>query len=98
MEGWVAEMYEKTMKREIYRSKRIPRDPDKVDESYNYIRQREQQYEDMVIEAEIVQNANASPIQLPEEPESKHIESATAEQPTVEEAEEMDGFDANPDF
>ena len=98
MEGWVAEMYEKTMKREIYGSKRIPRDPDKVDESYNYIRQREQQYEDMVIEAEIVQNANASPIQLPEEPESKHIESATAEQPTVEEAEEMDGFDANPDF
>ena len=98
MEGWVAEMYEKTMKREIYGSKRIPRDPDKVDESYNYIRQREQHYEDMVIEAEIAQNANASPIQLPEEPESKHIESAAAEQPTVEEADEMDGFDANPDF
>ena len=98
MEGWVSEMYEKTMKREIYGSKRIPRDPDKVDESYNYIRQREQQYEDMVIEAEIVQNANASPIQLPEEPEPKHIESAAVELPPVEEAEAMDDFDANPDF
>jgi recombination protein RecT len=98
LEGWVSEMYEKTMKREIYGSKRIPRDPDKVDESYNYIRQREQQYEDMVIEAEIVQNANASPIQLPEEPEPKHIESAAAELPPVEEVEAMDDFDANPDF
>lgn len=98
LEGWVSEMYEKTMKREIYGSKRIPRDPDKVDESYNYIRQREQQYEDMVIEAEIVQNSNASPIQLPEEPEPKHIESAAVELPSVEEAEAMDDFDANPDF
>ena len=101
MEGWVAEMYEKTMKREIYGSKRIPRDPDKVDESYNYIRQREQQYEDMVIEAEIVQNANVSPIQLPEGAESKSIEDAASEHLPVADkdgADAPDEFDANPDF
>lgn len=70
LEGWVPEMYEKTMKREIYGSKRIPRDPDKVDESYQYIRQREQQFEDLVIEAEVSDLGNRTPITLPEEPEA----------------------------
>ncbi len=68
MEGWLPEMFEKTMKREIYGSKRIPRDPDKVDESYQYIRQREQQFEDLVIEAEVVENGNRAPVILPEAP------------------------------
>ena len=68
LEGWLPEMFEKTMKREIYGSKRIPRDPDKIDESYQYIRQREQQYEDIVIEAEVAQNGNGAPIVLPENP------------------------------
>lgn len=65
LEGWVPEMFEKTMKREIYGSKRIPRDPDKVDESYNYIRQREMQYADIAIEAEVIGNANGTPLTLP---------------------------------
>ena len=56
------------MKREIYGSKRIPRDPDKVDESYQYIRQREQQFEDLVIEAEVIENGNRAPVILPEVP------------------------------
>ena len=70
LEGWLPEMFEKTMKREIYGSKRIPRDPDKVDESYQYIRQREQQFEDLVIEAEVSDLGNRTPITLPEEPEA----------------------------
>jgi len=65
LEGWVPEMYEKTMKREIYGSKRIPRDPDKIDESYQYIRHREQQYEDIVIEAEVTEHGNGAPLELP---------------------------------
>lgn len=72
LDGWLPEMFEKTMKREIYGSKRIPRDPDKIDESYQYIRQREQQYEDIVIEAEVAQNGNGAPVELPEA--SKAIE------------------------
>lgn len=68
LDGWLPEMFEKTMKREIYGSKRIPRDPDKIDESYQYIRQRERQFEDLVIEAEVVENGNRAPVILPESP------------------------------
>ncbi len=70
LEGWLPEMFEKTMKREIYGSKRIPRDPDKIDESYQYIRQREQQYEDIIVDAEVAQNGNGAPITLPEAPKA----------------------------
>ena len=65
LDGWEHEMFEKTMKREIYGAKHMPRDPDKIDESYQYIRRREQQYADVVIEAEIVDNANRDPLELP---------------------------------
>ena len=80
IDGWVPEMYEKTMKREIYGSKHIPRDPTKIDESYQYIRNREQQYGDIVIEAEVSENANATPITLPEAP--KAITAPEPETPT----------------
>lgn len=66
IEGWVPEMFEKTMKREIYGSKRIPRDPSKVDESYQYIRQREAQYVDIAAMADANENANGAPVTLPE--------------------------------
>lgn len=65
LEGWLPEMFEKTMKREIYGSKQMPRDPAKIDESYEYIRRREQQFADAVIEAEIVENANREPLEIP---------------------------------
>lgn len=68
LDGWVPEMYEKTMKREIYGSKRIPRDPAKIDESYQYIRKREQQFEDIAIDAEVAERGNGAPIVLPENP------------------------------
>ena len=84
------------MKREIYGSKRIPRDPDKVDESYNYIRQREQQYADMVIEAEVVENGNATPINLPEEP--KAIEEPPSYEEPPEEVAPPDDLSADPNF
>lgn len=87
MEGWLPEMFEKTMKREIYGSKRIPRDPAKIDESYQYIRQREAQYVDIAVEAEVVENGNGAPVTLPEPP--KAIESAPTEQQQPEPAEEQ---------
>lgn len=73
MEGWLPEMFEKTMKREIYGSKRIPRDPSKVDESYNYIKNRESQFLDIAIEAEVAENANGTPIAIPAEPVEEHV-------------------------
>lgn len=65
LEGWLPEMYEKTMKREIYGSKQIPRDPDKIDESYRYIQVREQQYADFIAQSEADRSANQAPVILP---------------------------------
>lgn len=81
IEGWLPEMFEKTMKREIYGSKHIPRDPEKIDESYQYVRNREAQYADIVVEAEVSENANGEPLTLPEA--TKFIEN-----PATEAAEE----------
>lgn len=67
LDGWVAEMYEKTMKREIYSSKRIPRDPAKIDEHYQYVRNREMEYADIALEAEVSQNANRAPVVIPDQ-------------------------------
>lgn len=78
MEGWLPEMFAKTMKREIYGSKNIPRDPDKVDASYQYVRQRETEFTkiatDAAVETEFAENANQEPIAIP---------SDFAEQPTA---------------
>lgn len=66
LEGWLPEMFAKTMKREIYGSKHIIRDPAKIDESYQYIRQRESKYTEIAVEAEVVENGNGDPVTLPE--------------------------------
>lgn len=72
LEGWVPEMYLKTMKREIYSSKHIPRDPNKIDESYQYVRQREQAYVDIALESDVAEKANQTPVMLPPpEPENR---------------------------
>ena len=78
LEGWLPEMYEKTMRREVYGSKRIPRDPAKIDEHYEYISKRERQFEDDVIESEIVDNANVTPVELPATPKAIEVQ----EEPT----------------
>ena len=58
VEGWEAEMFLKTMKREIYSAKHIPRDPMKIDDTYYFIKQREAQYAQMAAESEAIQHAN----------------------------------------
>ncbi len=78
LEGWLPEMFAKTMKREIYGSKHIIRDPAKVDESYEYIRKREQQFVDIAVEAEVQENGNGAPIMLPDA--QKAIEAQPDEQ------------------
>ncbi len=82
LEGWVPEMYEKTMKRELFGSKHVPRDPAKIDESYQYIRQRETEYADMAIEAEVVEHENGEPVELPEPERLPSTETAPATAPT----------------
>lgn len=58
IEGWEPEMFAKTMKREIYSAKHIPRDPMKIDDTYHYIKQREAQYAVLAAENEADQQAN----------------------------------------
>ena len=97
IEGWVPEMFEKTMKREIYGSKHIPRDPEKIDESYQYVRNREAQFADIVVEAEVSENANSEPLTLPE-PEAT-VESTEPEKKTEAKPEKKEPAQIEePDF
>lgn len=61
-EGWLEEMVSKTIKREAYSSKHLPRDPQKIDDSYQYAMMREARYAEIEAQAEIDANANAVPI------------------------------------
>jgi len=63
-DGWTPEMYEKTMIRAICADKYIPRDPEKIDASYAYVRALEEQNADIAIEAEVEENANGAPLTL----------------------------------
>lgn len=64
LEGWLDEMVRKTLIREAYSSKHLPRDPAKVDEAYRHAILREEQYAAIVAEAEVTANANAIPIDV----------------------------------
>lgn len=62
-EGWIDEMVRKTIIREAYSAKHLPRDPKKVDDNYQYAKMREAQYAEMEARAEISANANRIPIE-----------------------------------
>lgn len=57
-EGWFEEMCIKTIKREIYSAKHIPRDPKKIDDAYQYMKMREARIAELEAQAEIDANAN----------------------------------------
>ena len=64
LEGWIPECSKDDEAKSAGAAH--PRDPDKIDASYQYIRNREQQYADIAIEAEVEANANAEPVTLPD--------------------------------
>ncbi len=57
-EGWFEEMCLKTLKREVYSAKHIPRDPQKIDDDYHFLRTREMQSAERSAQDEIVHYAN----------------------------------------
>jgi len=71
-DGWFEEMCLKTLKREVFSAKHIPRDPKKVDDAYQYMKMREARYAEIEAQSEIDTNANTilidtpQPAQLPE--------------------------------
>lgn len=71
VEGWFDEMCRKTLIREVYSAKHLPRDPQKIDDSYQFMKAREARYAEIQAQAEIDSQANAvlidttTPAQLP---------------------------------
>jgi len=87
LEGWKDEMYYKTLKREIYSSRNMPRDPRKVDDNYQHMKEREALIAEMNTQTEIYEKANATIIDIsPDTPPHADIHNLTdyAEQPHVD--------------
>lgn len=59
-EGWFEEMCLKTVKREVYSAKNMPRDPKKIDDAYEYMRMQEIRLAQM--ESQEVIDANAGQV------------------------------------
>ncbi len=76
IDGWFEEMCLKTLKREVYGAKHIPRDPKKIDDDYQYMKMREARLAEIEVQTEIEQNANSTVIDI--EP------SAQSQQPPVQ--------------
>ena len=84
LDGWLEEMCLKTIKREVYSSKHIPRDPEKVDEHYQHMKESELRYVEMQAEAEIQENANrvlidAEVVELTEPSDEIKVDYSTGE-------------------
>jgi len=58
IEGWYEDMCRKTVIREVFSPKHIPRDPEKVDESYRHMKVQEARMAEMEAQAEIGEFAN----------------------------------------
>lgn len=59
-DGWIDEMVRKTIIREAYSAKHLPRDPRKIDDAYKYAKIREARYAEIEAQAEIDANANVT--------------------------------------
>lgn len=67
-DGWSDEMVRKTVVREVYSKKHIPIDPAKIDDDYQHFAEREIEYAQAEIDAEADDNANTTPIDIPQTP------------------------------
>lgn len=72
-EGWLEEMCLKTIKREVYGAKHIPRDPKKIDDNYQYMKMRESRMAEARVENEIHENANRTYIDVDVSPEKASL-------------------------
>lgn len=61
-EGWFEEMCRKTLIREVYSAKHLPRDPKKIDDAYQFMKAREARFAEIQAQAEIDAQANIIPI------------------------------------
>lgn len=80
-DGWFEEMCRKTLIREVYSAKHLPRDPAKIDESYQMMKIREARYAEIQAQAEIDAQANAVLIDTTPQAQLPPPDAAPAPQP-----------------
>lgn len=68
-EGWFEEMCIKTITREVYSAKYIPRDPQKIDDNYQYMKNREARMAEIAVDNEVDEKANRTYIDVQVSPE-----------------------------
>lgn len=97
-DGWLDEMVRKTLIREVYSSKYIARDPSKIDDDYQHLKEREVVYAQAEIDAEATENANSTPlsIQQKEEQPPAPVEETQSEETAP--TEKKTGGKEVPDF
>lgn len=76
-DGWFEEMCLKTIKREVYSAKHIPRDPKKIDDAYQYMKMREAKIAEMEANAEIDTYANTIIVDTTPDPMPAVLSEAT---------------------
>ena len=81
VDGWSDEMVRKTIVREVYSKKHIPIDPSKLDDDYQHFAEREVVYAQQEIDAEAAENANAIPLDIPQELPQAPIEQPVQNDP-----------------
>lgn len=88
IDGWYEEMCLKTVKRAAYGS--IPLDPQKIDDTYQWLKARDSQFADREIDAEIEKEANKAPLFVENEiiQNESFVDCETGE--IIEEAPEVD--------
>lgn len=79
LDGWFEEMCLKTIKREVYSAKNIPRDPKKIDDAYQYMKAREARCAELEAQAEIDKNANLVVLDTAEIEDVKVVETTDPE-------------------
>lgn len=67
-DGWFEEMCLKTLKREVYSAKHMPRDPKKIDDAYQYMRMQEMRMAEMEAQEVIDANSGQTVIDMTDEP------------------------------
>ncbi len=90
LDGWLDEMVRKTIIREAYGKKHLPRDPKKVDDAYRHIQMREFEYAQLAAAKEIKQLANTVDV----DPDTGEI----SEPIVVDLAKAAQAAAENPDF
>jgi len=108
VEGWLDEMVRKTIIREAFSAKHLPRDPKKVDDAYQYMKIKEARIAEVEARVEIEANANTILLDAPRSapaslPENTAIDHDTGEvldfdEPTVAATVEQPKNNAAPTF